>query len=266
MGQTTSIAWTDHTFNIVWGCTQISPACAHCYAKTLSERWGFDVWGENAERRVFGDKHWNEPLKWDRQAEQEGRRHRVFCSSMADVFEDHPTVDQERLKLWPLIRQTPWLYWQLLTKRPENIAANLPADWGNGYSNVWLGTTIENQEFAERRLPQLLDIPAIIHFASGEPLLDSINLEPWLCSCPVRCEMDSGQMTCSVDGYLDWLIVGGESGPRHRPLNLSAVRSLRDQCQSSATPFFFKQHGGRTPDAGGCLLDGREWKEFPQSA
>src|SRR6185436_18027435 len=121
------------------------PACAHCYAKTLSERWGFDVWGEENSRRIFGDKHWAEPLKWNAKAQAAGERRRVFCSSMADVFEDHPTIDQERAKLWPLIRATPWLDWQLLTKRADRILSCLPADFSRAtYPNVWLGFTAEN--------------------------------------------------------------------------------------------------------------------------
>lgn len=256
MGQATNISWTDHTFNIVWGCTQISPACAHCYAKSLSERWGYDIWGKDAERRTFGDKHWQEPLKWNRIAEKEQRRHRVFCSSMADVFEDHPTVDQERLKLWPLIRQTPWLDWQLLTKRPENIKANLPDDWGDGYSNVWLGVTAENQEFADKRLPTLLDIPSVLHFVSAEPLLGWLDLTDYLPTLGYR-----GRAWFLPS--LKWIIVGGESGAKHRPLDTLAARSIQALAHQTSTAFFFKQHGGRTPDAGGCLLDGWEWKEFP---
>lgn len=287
MGEQTNIGWTDHTFNLVWGCVQISPACAHCYAKSLAERWGFDVWGEDAPRRVFGDKHWAEPLKWNRKAQEAGERRRVFCSSMADVFEDHPTVAQEREKLWPLIRSTPWLDWLLLTKRPENIAVSLPGDWGTGYPNVWLGVTAENQEFADRRVSTLVPIPAAVHFVSVEPILSAVDLNRWLpCEHYLASTGDEGPVAelgrmpirwrCDVcnrrhdgegndidTGQVDWVILGGESGAHHRGFDLEWARTLRDDCFNSGAAFFFKQHGGRTPDAGGCLLDGQEWKQFP---
>lgn len=243
MGEITNIKWTDHTFNIVWGCVQISPACANCYAKFLSIRFGFDVWGVDAPRRTFGEKHWREPLKWNAQAEAEGRRHRVFCSSMADVFEDHPTVAEERLKLWPLIEATPRLDWQLLTKRPENIRPSVPEAWlREPPRNVWYGTTVENQDYLDERATALLSMPGALHFFSCEPLLGEINLK----------------------GYRpDWIIAGGESGTRHRPLNLDHARSLRDQCRDNGISFFFKQVGGLRPDSGGDMLDGERIQEMP---
>jgi protein gp37 len=244
MSETTGIKWTDSTFNIVWGCTIISPACQHCYAKSLSERFGFDVWGKDAPRRTFGEKHWREPLKWNATAEAEGRKHRVFCSSMADVFEDHPTVAAEREKLWPLIEATPWLEWQLLTKRPENIHDNVPGRWlASPPHNVWYGTTIENQDYLDARATALLSVPGYLHFFSCEPLLGAINLK----------------------GYRPkWIIAGGESGPHHRPLNLDYARSLRDQCRAKGISFFFKQVGGLRPDSGGDLLDGERIQEMPR--
>jgi protein gp37 len=129
MGETTGITWTDHTFNIVWGCHKVSDECKHCYAEAWSKRVGLKVWGQNGARRTFGEKHWHEPLKWNRDAERAGVRARVFCSSMADVFESHPTLTEERQKLWPLIGLTPWLDWQLLTKRPENMRRFAPEAW-----------------------------------------------------------------------------------------------------------------------------------------
>ncbi len=115
MSQLTAIEWTDHTFNVAWGCMKVSPGCQHCYADTLSSRYGFDVWGPAAttERRTFGDKHWAEPYRWNKAAGNAGVRRRVFCCSMCDLFEDHPTIDAEREKLWPLIRATPHLDWRL---------------------------------------------------------------------------------------------------------------------------------------------------------
>lgn len=143
MGENSKIEWTHHTFNTWWGCVKVSPACDNCYAESLSKRFG-DHWGPKAEYRTFSDKHWNEPLRWNRAAEKAGERHRVFCASMADVF-DNRAPEGARERLWALIRQTPHLDWLLLTKRPQNIAEMLPEDWGDGYPNVWLGVTVENQ-------------------------------------------------------------------------------------------------------------------------
>jgi protein gp37 len=289
MGKITGIDWTDHTFNIVWGCVQISPACTNCYAMMLAKRWGFDVWGKDAPRRTFGaKKHWNEPLKWNAAAECEGRRHRVFCSSMADVFEDHPTVDQEREKLWPLIRSTPWLDWQLLTKRADRIAQCLPHDWGKGYPNVWLGVTAENQVWADARIPHLLQTPATVRFISAEPLLGpldvTLHLNRWKCA---ECGATDHVHPCDSQRFefcantiervtgLDQVIVGGESGPHARPMHPDWARSLRDQCVAAGVSYFFKQWGEwRKVDGevmirmskkyAGRLLDGREWNEFPE--
>ncbi|MGA9771050.1 MAG: phage Gp37/Gp68 family protein [Blastocatellia bacterium] len=256
MGETTAIKWTDHTFNIVWGCVQVSPACANCYAMMLARRWGFDLWGADKPRRTFGEKHWREPLKWNARAEAAGMRRRVFCSSMADVFEDHPTVEQEREKLWPLIRQTPWLDWQLLTKRADRILDCLPNDWGEGYENVWLGVTAENQEWADRRLPYLMHLPAKVRFVSCESLLGPIDLDRYLHDTSTFNDIDLDM--------LDWVIVGGESGPKHRTMNLEWAKDLREQCRDRAG-FFFKQVGGLRPDSGGDLLDGERIQEMPRA-
>jgi len=184
VGTETGIAWTDHTFNVAWGCTKVSPGCAHCYAEDLSTRYGHGVWGPNKPRRTFGAKHWAEPIAWDRAAGKpeprrsrwaesaphecggsERRRAKVFCSSMCDIFEDHRTIAEELVKLWPLIRATPHLDWQLLTKRVERIVESLPADWGDGYQNVWLGVSIENREY-EWRVQLLRRVPAQVRFLS----------------------------------------------------------------------------------------------------
>lgn len=250
MGEKTSIAWCDHTFNIAWGCAKVSPACAHCYAETFAKRTGNDVWGEGGARRIFGEKHWRQPLAWNAKAERDGKRHRVFCSSMCDVFEDHPTIDAERAKLWPLIKATPWLDWQLLTKRADRIAQCLPADFSRvNYPNVWLGFTAENQEWFARRANAILaqqglwKLPAR-WFVSCEPLLGDIDFKFAL-------------------GWIDWVIIGGESGPHHRALNLDYARSLRDQCRGVGVACFFKQVGGLRPDSGGDLLDGERIQEMP---
>jgi protein gp37 len=200
-------------------------------------------------RRFFSDQHWTRPLQWDRAAETTRTPTKVFCASMADVFEDARELDPWRERLWSLIEQTPWLEWQLLTKRPENAAMMVP--WRNEWpANVWLGTSIENSRHTFRA-DLLRELPAPIRFISAEPLLGSLFLN----GKPNRRPLD-------LTG-IDWLIAGGESGPRYRPLDLDWVRELRDACRASGTAFFYKQRGGRTPKAGGRELDGRSWSEFP---
>lgn len=246
MGEFTAIKWTDHTFNIVWGCVQISPACKFCYAKRWAERLGFDIWGADKPRRLLSNSYWRAPLKWNAIAAALGVRRRVFCSSMADVFEEHPTVSAQRARLWPLIEATPLLDWQLLTKRPENIRRMLPASWlTHPPANVWYGATVEQQDYLDARATALLSVPGRVHFFSCEPLLGALDLK----------------------GYRPaWLIAGGESGPEHRPLNLDHARHLRDHCRKQSIPFFFKQVGGIKPDSNGDLLDGVQYREMPHPA
>lgn len=269
MGETTAISWTDHTFNPWMGCTKVSPACDHCYAEALGKRTGRVQWGDDAERVVTSDGYWKNPLKWNAAAEKEGRRHRVFCASLADVFEDRDELDPVRARLFTLIEDTPWLDWQLLTKRPEQVPTLARGWMAVGWpSNVWLGTTVEDEERAAERIPALLAIPAAVRFLSCEPLLDWVRLGKWCARLPTSLRWDGG------DGWIpeyepqptiDWVICGGESGPGHRPLNLDHARRLRDNCLWFGIPFFFKQVGGRTPTAGGNLLDGREHHDFPST-
>lgn len=201
MGAESKIEWTDHTFNPWWGCNEVSPGCKNCYAKKLAARFGVG-WGIRPPRRTFGEKHWNEPLAWNRKAKAAGVKARVFCASMGDVFEDHPTCDAERMKLWALIRATPNLMWLLLTKRPENIMPSLDSAlarareatgasepgyhvarmlhlWVNGVppKNVALGASIENQAAADVRVPALLGCPSAVRFLSMEPLLGGVTLK-----------------------------------------------------------------------------------------
>lgn len=257
MGATTEIRWTDSTFNPWWGCSRVSEACQHCYAESWAKRFGVE-WGKKAERRTFGDKHWNEPLRWNRQAESTGVRRLVFCASMADVFEDHPELPPERERLWELIDATPALTWQLLTKRPENIMGMVPKSWLEWWPpNVWVGTTVENQRWAEERLPYLAQVPAPVRFASCEPLFESLDLRPWLDF------MDGGW-------GVNWVISGGESGPKARPSDPAWFRFLREQCEEFGIPYLFKQWGehdesGRKvgKKAAGYVLDGRTHDAIP---
>ena len=258
MGSSTAIKWTDSTFNPWWGCTNVSPGCDHCYAETFAKRTGHEVWGKGGARRFFGDKHWAEPLKWNRQAEAEGVRRRVFCASMADVFEVHPELPPWRTRLFELIEATPYLDWQLLTKRPENVPT-MAAVWMDDWpAHVWIGTTVEDQQRANLRVPRLLRVPAAVRFLSCEPLLGPVSFR-WASWVPLVGR------TWHLDGLkgISWVIVGGESGPKYRPLDLDNARTIRDQCADAGVAFFFKQVGGRWPHEGGELLDGKEYKAFP---
>lgn len=244
MGANTTIEWTDFTFNPWLGCQKISPACDNCYAEAWDKRYhGGEHWGANAPRQITSDANWRNPLAWNRAAERLGQRRRVFCASLADVF-DNAAPAGARERLWGLISETPWLDWQLLTKRPQNIAKMLPSDWGDGYPNVWLGTTVENQIEARRRIPHLVKVPTVIRFLSCEPLLNYINLTRWLYD-------------------ISWIIVGGESGPGARTMMQEWVRSLRDQCEASGTAFFFKQVGSNHSDWRHITGKGGNIEEFP---
>lgn len=271
------IEWTHHTFNPWWGCERVSPACRHCYAEALAHRFGIEVWGKASDRRFLSDSYWRQPLAWNRQAKAARVRARVFCASMADVFEDRRDLDDLRLRLWALIDQTPSLDWLLLTKRPEVVGALVP--WrGQWPRNVWLGTTAENQKWAQRRAPVLLHYPAAVRFVSCEPLLGPVDLTPWL-------SRKSGRL-------IDWVIAGGESGHHARPTNPEWFEALRDQCRAHSVAFHFKQWGNWSPvtagqvnghrsrllqssegepiqlvnigkKAAGRRLDGREWDQMP---
>lgn len=269
MAANSEISWTDHTFNPVWGCIKVSPGCENCYAMTWANRYGFDVWGpaKTTGRRTFGEKHWAEPLKWNRDAEKAGKRARVFCSSMADVFEDHPVYETERPKLWALIEQTPWLDWLLLTKRPENMTRMAPAHWAGGWpQNVIAMTSVENQEYADRRIPELLKVPAARRGLSCEPLLGPVDLFPWLVCSTCKGEGTvfhtvktgkrsflGGDIPCpACKGAiwrrdLSWVVVGGESGHGARPMHPSWARRLREDCQNAGIAFHFKQWGEYGP-------------------
>lgn len=241
MGDSTEIAWTDSTFNPWWGCAKVSPGCAHCYAEAFDRRTGGDNWGAGKTPRVMVPRYWSQPIKWQREAEQTGIRRRVFCGSMCDwAAVEGPA--SERSRLWEVIRQTPMLDWQLLTKRADRIAELLPSDWGAGYPNVWLGVSVENREHGVPRIDLLRKIPAAVRFLSCEPLLGDLG------------ELD-------LEG-IGWVIVGGESGSNARTMSVLWVLDIKDQCDRHGVPFFFKQWGGRK-DKGGCLLFESEFKAWP---
>ena len=282
MAKDSPIEWTHHTFNPWWGCLRVSQGCKHCYADTWAKRFGDDLWSARSERKFFGDAHWREPLKWQREANQAGGRRRVFCASMGDVFEDRAELDAHRARLWRLIECTPNLDWLLLTKRIENVKHMVPwsQDWP---ANVWLGATMENQAAADERVEHLLHHNAAVRFVSAEPLLGALDLTPWL----------SRKLSCRID----WVIAGGESGAEARWMNPAWPQSLRDQCLAHDVAFHFKQWGHWAPAelieetvaaksqrvtlkqaAGlidlvrvgkvkaGRVLDGQTWNQFPTVA
>jgi protein gp37 len=267
MAQNSKIEWTDHTFNPWIGCTNVSPGCDHCYAESWSKRSGLVKWG-NSPRRRTSEAYWRAPLKWQAGAAafqaQHGRRQRVFCASLADVF-DNQADTKWRVDLFALIAATPSLDWLLLTKRPQNIKKMLPGDWGNhGRHNVWLGTTAEDQARYDQRWPILGKIPASVRFISYEPAIGAVRLR------------ESAVQP-------DWLISGGESGHGARPMNPQWARDIVSDCNRLGVAPFHKQWGSiknnplvaeqgmdakvaaaaDTHGKGGGLVDGRLWREFP---
>lgn len=281
MAALSKIEWTDSTFNPWVGCTKVArsggapSACDFCYAEGWAKRSGQVKWGNNPRRRTTA-AYWEKPLSWNANAQNfqraHGRRQRVFCASLADVF-DNQADAQWRADLFALIRACNQLDWQLLTKRPQNIRKMLPRDWGDGYGNVWLGTTAEDARAYRQRGAHLLKVPGAIHFISFEPALGPLgNLE--------------------IDGHApDWVIIGGESGVRAdriRPTNPQWAREAVAECRRVGAAPFLKQWGSYRnnpvvveqglsvddakrldpPDngKGGGMLDGRLWREFPSSA
>jgi protein gp37 len=234
------------TFNAWVGCTKVSAACDHCYAEAWSKRSGQVEWGNHPRRRT-SESYWRQPIKWNRLAERDGVRRKVFCCSLADVFDNRASAAW-RDDLWRLIWATPSLDWLLLTKRPQNIPKMLPAHTGRPwpYPNVWLGTTVENQKEADKRIRSLLAVPATVRFLSCEPLLGPVSLRrlqppgvTWLDALTGREHI--GLSVTGPGDHVDWVICGGESGPRKRPMDLTWARSLRDQCQAAEVRFFMKQ-------------------------
>lgn len=281
MGEISGIAWTDATFNPWWGCARVSPGCENCYAEQLATvRRKLPVWGVDADRKPMSEEYWRQPEKWNRKAEAAGVRMRVFCASMADVFERTPERNEQarrvqalaRARLWPLIVATPWLDWLLLTKRPENVAGLVP--WGDDWpSNVWLGVTAEDQQRADERIPILLSLPARVRFVSYEPALGPVELDrvlmickhwqsadalphaPWHPPYPKHFYKKQALVGASWKLGLHWVIVGGESGPGARPFDLMWARSMVEQCLVGGVAAFVKQLGADPIDGtAGCSV------------
>lgn len=283
MAEQTAIEWCDATFNPWMGCTRVSPACDDCYAARSTPARTLGVtWGPGEDRLRTSDANWKLPGQWNAKAAREGRRVRVFCASLADVFDNEVPV-QWRRDLFDLIETTPNLDWLLLTKRVGN-ARRLYADayldsarpWP---SNVWLGATVVNQEEADRDIPKLLDVPARVRFLSIEPMLGAIDLrhlndgretneidalKPWTWEQEVEAWRGTAPeweddfedwygtkpegLAGPMHARIDWVICGGESGHNARPMHPDWARSLRDQCAAAGVPFLFKQWGEWGPD------------------
>lgn len=264
MGKFSQIAWTDHTFNAWIGCQKVSPGCQFCYAENETfvrkERsHGNELWGPAGFRHVTSRDYWMQPIKWNGEAwircstcgwrgngvgvaalngcPQCGAktglfptRQRVFCMSLGDIFEGRRELLPIRTRLYELIEATPNLDWLLLTKRIDGAGSMLPSEWLRGPwpTNVWMGTSVENQEWANERIPELMKLPAPIKFVSAEPLLGPIDFRIEAALAP------------------QWIIVGGESGRKCRPFKAEWAESILEQCWS-VTPhiaFFMKQLGG----------------------
>jgi protein gp37 len=237
MSDKTKIKSVDHTQNFWIGCSKVSEGCAHCYAEAMHKvfKWTPD----------FGTlaltKTWKDPEKWQKKAAGKGAVDIVFGNSLGDFF--HPQADKWRPEAWEIIRNTPNVLWQLTTKRAELVADRLPADWGAGYANVWLGATVEMKKYLWR-LDTLGKIPAAARYLAAEPLLEDLTPE----------------LTNHIQG-IDWVMVGGESGNRFRPMNQQWAMNIRDLCQHRGIAFWFNGHSGR--HQGNTVLDGKEHRKYP---
>ncbi len=260
MGEHTNIEWCHHTFNPWRGCTQVSPGCDHCYAEAWSKRnpAQLGTWGDDGERVIAGDSYWRTPLRWDSLAAEAGERRRVFCASLADVFEDRPELEGPRERLFALIYDTPNLDWLLLTKRPANAKRMLEAllwreeslAWPGGGDfywppppNLWLGVTAEDHERADERIPVLLDTPAAIRFVSYEPAIGPVDW--WEVALAQGFTQDDIGDGVTYPRRVDWIIVGGESGPHARPFDLAWARDAIAQGHAAGAAVFVKQLGAR---------------------
>lgn len=272
MAENTKIEWANHTFNPWFGCQKVGPGCDHCYAEGWAKRSGLVQWGPGTDRRRSSEANWRKPIKWNRQAEiqhnawqafkethpgltdaqlveagfAKPERPRVFCASLADVF-DNAVPDAWRMDLFSLIAKTPYLDWLLVTKRVGNVMRMCSGDglmFDMIADRVWLGVTICNQEEADRDIPKLMQIPAKVRWLSMEPLLGPVDLSQWLDL--IQYEDGAAWMRRNIGhlhDMLDWVVVGGESGPHARPMNPDWAYELRDQCDAADVPFLFKQWG-----------------------
>lgn len=272
MGEHSAIEWTDHTFNPWIGCTKVSPGCDNCYAERWDKRFAgagriyatstakqsATRWGPGKERALTSDINWRKPVVWSKKLRDlGGRSPRVFCASLADVF-DNEVPDEWRVRLFRLIFDTSNLDWLILTKRIGMVARYLERDeiakivFKSGHAR--LGITVVNQDEAGRDIPKLLSVDAASRFLSIEPMLGPVSIfGKWHLIKVKRFG----------SAPIDWVIVGGETGPSARPMNPDWARIVRDQCGAVGVPFFFKQWGEFSPnwynDNDGKKIEGSEW-------
>lgn len=241
MAEDSNIGWTHHTWNPWQGCHKVSAACAHCYIGPQMRRGG----REPFEGPIRSKSTWSQPSRFQRIALETGQRQRVFTCSLSDFF--HEGADAWREDAWNIIRACDACDWLILTKRPERIAEHLPPDWGDGWPHVWLGVTVEENR-TRHRLDKLLAIPAAVHWVSCEPLLEPLNLQPWI-------------------DRLDWIVCGGESGPEVRLSSVAWYRHLYEQARQAGAAFYMKQDTSTRSGQQGQIPD---WlwsiKQFPHSA
>lgn len=276
MANSTKIEWCTTTWNPVTGCSKVSEGCRNCYAEALSLRFGRSrkPWTHPfaAENIVLHPERLDQPYRWRDQRI-------VFVNSMSDLF--HELVPFEFIdRVFDVMEATPRHAFQVLTKRPKQMLAWF--EWrnqshasasGRAYespANVWLGVSVEDMRAAHWRIPELMAVPSRVRFLSCEPLLGPLDLRIWLDPNTARCRRCSDEpadaacdCSCHTRGGVNWVIVGGESGPRHRPMDGDWAREVRDRCVAAGVPFFFKQWGGLHSKAGGRELDGRLWDEMP---
>ncbi|AIV87969.1 phage Gp37/Gp68 family protein [Burkholderia pseudomallei] len=273
MSENSKIEWTDSTFNPWEGCQKVGPGCDHCYAESRNARFGGGTavnWGPDAPRRRTSAANWRKPLQWNRDGTFyaiHGRPRRVFCASLADVF-DNAIDPAWRRDLFDLIVDTPNLDWLFLTKRIGNVQQMVQAATLCDFlpSNVWLGATIVNQEEADRDIPKLLAVPARVRFLSMEPLLGPVDISRHLDYCEkldkhgISRRAGGQHIKCDKHCGISWVIAGGESGAGARLMHPDWARSLRDQCSAAGVPFFMKQMTKKAPIPDDLLL-----REFPNA-
>ena len=306
MGKDSKIGWTNNSWNPWIGCLKLSPACRECYAESWVNRFGGDF---SKMRKVTSEQNWKEPIKWNRDAAEERKRYRVFCASLADVFEEwggpmlnHEgaqlfndrsnghhwnrtekiakgmgegavTMDDVRKRVFTEFAPLPFLDKLFLTKRPQNIVPMIERivgiEWWkeNCAAQSWLGTTVENQEYAEKRIPELVkcrDLARVL-FLSVEPMLGPVDLSRWLAIETDRNGKWRAESKFGLSPEVGWIIVGAESGPKRRPMDLAWARDLRDQCKAARVPFFCKQLeiDGKVTDDVAKFPEDLQIQEFP---
>lgn len=298
--ENSKISWTDHTFNPWIGCTKVSAGCQHCYAESLMDgRFGRVKWGKQGTRSRTSEAEWKKPLRWNSTQWMEcpscgwrGERfwtcpdcdwtptrpvrQRVFCASLADVFEDRPELEEWRRDLFDMVLATPHLDWLLLTKRPENIVQMTSLhNFSQGLpNNIWIGTSVENQKTADERIPHLLKVWCAVRFLSVEPLLGPVDLSPYLVFPGQYEKAEWSLANHGASQPISWVIVGGESGNSSRKMDTEWALSLKQQCLSAGVPFFMKQMGtvwakenAASDTKGGEMSDiptTLQFREFPQ--